>query len=142
MLKKILTVSGKPGLFRLLSQGKNMLIVEALADGKRQPVLAHEKVVSLGDIAIFTDDNEVPLHEVFTIIKEKNNGGKLTFDPKSTADASRTFFAEILPAFDRDRVYPSDIKKVALWYNQLIDNEITNFKPEEEKAKQTDKEQQ
>ena len=80
MLKTILSISGKPGLFKLISQAKNMLIVESLQTGKRQPAYAHEKIISLGDIAIFTDEEDVPLSEVLNAIKEKENGAKVTLD--------------------------------------------------------------
>ena len=82
MLKTILSISGKPGLFKLISQAKNMLIVESLQTGKRQPAYAHEKIISLGDIAIFTDEEDVPLSEVLNAIKEKENGAKVTLDIK------------------------------------------------------------
>jgi hypothetical protein len=131
MLKKILSISGKSGLFKLISQGKNMIIVESLIDKKRTPSYSHEKVVSLGDIAIFTEDEEVPLREVFDKIKTKENGSVVSVDPKSDAKLLQTYFAEVLPDFDRERVFPSDIKKVIIWYNLLINNGITDFKEEE-----------
>ena len=103
MIKNILCISGKPGLFKLVSQGKNMLIVESLTTKKRTPAYSHDKIVSLGDIAIYTDE-----------------------------DASlEKFFGEILPNYDRERVYNTDIKKVISWYNSLIDAGYTEFyKPE------------
>lgn len=134
MLKTILSISGKPGLFKLVSQGKNMLIVESLAEKKRIPVYARDKVISLGDIAIYTDDDEIPLHEVLTGVKNKENGQKASIDLLTAKpDTLRAYLAEVLPNFDRDRVYPSDIKKLLSWYNLLIANDITNFTPEEKK---------
>lgn len=133
MLKEILSISGKSGLFKLVSQGKNMLIVESLIDKKRQPAYSHEKVVSLADVAIFTDSEEKPLAEVLTLIQEKEAGKKVSLDLKATNDVLRDYFAEILPDFDRERVYPSDIKKLIMWYNQLIDNKITDFIKKEKK---------
>lgn len=130
MLKTILSISGKPGLFRLVSHGKNMLIVESLTDKKRVPAYAKDKVISLGDIAIYTNETEVPLHEVLTSVKNKENGAKVTV-PSDTKEL-RTYFAEVLPDFDRERVYPSDIKKLLTWYNILIGAEITDFTPAEE----------
>lgn len=130
MLKTILSVSGKPGLFRLISHGKNMLFVESLADKKRTPIYARDKVISLGDIAIYTNEAEVPLHEVLTKVKEKENGAVVTV-PADAKDL-RTYFAEVLPEFDRERVYPSDIKKLLTWYNTLIKADITDFTPKEE----------
>ncbi|MCD7936442.1 MAG: DUF5606 domain-containing protein [Tannerellaceae bacterium] len=132
MLKTILSISGKPGLFKLVSQGKNMLIVESLVDKKRIPAYAKDKVISLGDIAIFTEDDEVPLHEVLTNIKSKENGEKASLTTTgATAEQLKAYLAEVLPNFDRDRVYPSDIKKLLNWYNLLVASGITDFTPEE-----------
>lgn len=131
MLKTILSISGKPGLFKLVSHGKNMLIVESLADNKRVPAYAKDKVISLGDIAIYTDEAEVPLHEVLTSIKNKENGEKASIDSSAKPDELRAYLAEVLPNFDRERVYPSDIKKLISWYNLLIAAGITDFTPEE-----------
>ncbi|CAK7031544.1 DUF5606 domain-containing protein [Parabacteroides sp. APC149_11_2_Y6] len=131
MLKTILSISGKPGLFKLVSHGKNMLIVESLADNKRVPAYAKDKVISLGDIAIYTDEAEVPLHEVLTSIKNKENEGKASIDSSAKPDELRAYLAEVLPNFDRERVYPSDIKKLISWYNLLIAAGITDFTPEE-----------
>jgi len=139
MLKTILSISGKPGLYQLVSHGKNMLIIESLADKKRIPAYAKDKVISLGDIAIYTDSSEVPLHEVLTKLKEKENGEKIdTKKISSYPDELRAFFAEILPDFDRDRVYPSDIKKLISWYNILMEAGITDFTPKAEEAEATE----
>ena len=137
MLKTILSISGKPGLFKLVSRGKNMLIVESLADKKRVPAYAKDKVISLGDIAIYTDDAEVPLYEVLTSVKNKENGEKTSIPTSAKPDELRTYFAEVLPNFDRDRVYPSDIKKLISWYNILIGAGITDFTPEKPTAEET-----
>ncbi len=133
MLKDILSISGKSGLFKLVSQGKNMLIVESLIDKKRQPAYSHEKVVSLADVAIFTETEEKPLAEVLTLIKEKEASKKVSIDLKAGNEVLRNYFAEILPDFDRERVYPSDIKKLISWYNLLVECKLTDFKVEEEK---------
>ena len=135
MLKEILSVTGKPGLFKLVSQGKNMLIVESLLDGKRVPAYTKDKVVSLGDIAIFTETTEVPLGQVFESVKTKENGAVCSVDPKADNDTLRKYMAEVLPEYDRDRVYPSDIRKLINWYNVLINNGITEF-VEAEKAEE------
>jgi len=127
MLKEILSVTGKPGLFKLVSQGKNMLIVESLLDGKRVPAYTKDKVVSLGDIAIFTETTEVPLGQVFESVKTKENGAVCSIDPKADNDTLRKYMAEVLPEYDRDRVYPSDIRKLINWYNVLINKGITEF---------------
>lgn len=127
MLKEVLSISGKPGLFKLVSQGKNMLIVESLLDKKRIPAYSKDKVVSLADIAVFTEVTEVPLAEVFEKIKLKENGQKCSMDAKADNDKLRAYMSEILPDYDRDRVYPSDIRKMIAWYNILIENEMTDF---------------
>lgn len=133
MLKTILSISGKPGLYKLISQGKNMLIVESIsADKKRIPAYGNEKVISLADIAMYTNDSEVPLKEVLASVLKKENGELASIDAKkSTSDQLRTYFAEILPDFDRDRVYVTDIKKLISWYNILVTNGITDFEAEE-----------
>ena len=133
MLKKILSVSGKPGLYKLVSQGKSMLIVEALTDGRRLPVYAREKIISLGDIAIYTDGDEVPLYEVLNSVKAKEEGKAVSsIDAvRATPDELRAYMAEVLPNFDRDRVYPTDIKRLLSWYNLLISAGITDFDPQE-----------
>ena len=138
MLKEILSVSGKPGLFKLVSQGKNMLIVESLIDGKRIPAYTKDKVVSLSDIAIFTEAEEVPLSEVFEKVKAKENGEKCSVDAKADNDVLRKYMAEILPEYDRERVYPSDIRKLISWYNILINSNFTTFV---EVEKSTEKEE-
>ncbi len=130
MIKNILSISGKPGLFKLVSQGKNMLIVESLTNGKRTPAYAHDKVVSLGDIAIYSTEGDVPLADVFESIKTKNEGKQVDIKSMSPEEI-RSYFAEILPDFDDERVYTNDIKKVFVWYNQLINAGISEFKDEE-----------
>lgn len=138
MLKTILSISGKPGLYKLVSQGKNMLIVESLsADKKRFPAYSHEKIISLGDIAMYTDEEEVPLKDVLTSMKEKENGLAVSFDAKKASqDDLRNYLGEILPNFDRERVYTNDIKKLISWYNILIANGITDFQDKEAEADQ------
>ncbi|MCM1077486.1 MAG: DUF5606 domain-containing protein [Bacteroides sp.] len=132
MLKTVLSISGRSGLFRLVNRGKNMLIVESISTGKRTPAYAHDKVVSLGDISIYTDDKDVPLATVLETVKEKNNGQKVDIKALGNDTAVREYFAEILPDFDRERVYTSDIKKLLTWYNQLLDGGITEFASKEE----------
>ncbi len=134
MLKTILSIAGKPGLYKLISNGKNMLIVESLNEEKKRfPAYGHEKIISLADIAMYTDNDEVPLPEVLTALKEKENGAAVTLNPKKAKSAELfDFFAEVLPEFDRERVYPNDIKKLISWYNILIENGITDFTTETE----------
>ncbi|WP_294472602.1 DUF5606 domain-containing protein [uncultured Bacteroides sp.] len=141
MLKTILSISGKPGLYKLVSQGKNMLIVESInAEKKRSPAYGNEKIISLADIAMYTDDAEVPLCDVLESMKEKENSASASIDPKkATPEQLREYLAEVLPDFDRERVYVADIKKLITWYNILISNGITEFKSEEG-AKEEEKE--
>lgn len=128
MLKTILAISGKPGLYKLISQGKNMLIVESVADNKRSPIYASDKVISLGDIAMYTDNDEVALAEVLESVKNKENGNVASLDyKKASSEELHQFMAEVLPAYDRDRVHTSDIKKLIQWYNLLVSNGINEF---------------
>ena len=133
MLKNILSITGKPGLYKLVSQGNNMLIVESLLDGKRMPTYARDKIVSLGEISMYTMGDDIALSEVLTNLGKKEELKVVSFDPKK-ADNNQlhAFFAEVLPDYDRDRVYPSDIRKLIQWYNILIGAGITDFTVEEE----------
>ncbi len=125
-LDKILSISGKPGLYQLKTQTRTGLLAEALADGKRITVNARQNVSLLSEIAIYTLTEEVPLREIFSKISEKENGGE-AISHKSSKDELEEYFFNILPDYDEDRVYPSDIKKVLQWYNLLTKNGITNF---------------
>jgi hypothetical protein len=118
VLKDIIAISGEPGLFRFIAQGKNSIIVEHLESKKRGSAYGSAKVSSLEDIAIFTENEDVPLGKVFDIIYEKADGG-VVIDPKSDSEKLKDWFGEILPEYSRDKVYVSDIKKIALWYNLL-----------------------
>lgn len=131
MLKGILSITGKPGLFKLLSRGRNALIVENIATKKRTPTYPHEKVISLADITMYTEHGDEPLGDILE--KVKAHAGGQPIDMKAFADdaAVRDYFAEIIPDFERDRVYTTDIRKLFSWYNQLIAAGITEFKDEE-----------
>jgi hypothetical protein len=135
-LKEIMSVSGYPGLFQLISQGRSGLIVESLVDKKRTNIPPTAKVSAMSDIAVFTDGDDVPLYVVLQTIKEKNNGGP-SVDPKSISEEElKKYFEEILPTYDKSRVYFSDIKKIIAWYNLLQKNDMLDFevqKEEEEK---------
>ncbi len=138
MLKTILSISGKPGLYKLVSQGKNMLIVESLQTKKRIPAYAHDKVVSLGDIAIYTSNEEVPLSNVFeTIYKQENKA--LDASLYKTTEQLNSFFEKILPDYDKERVYPTDIKKIISWYNLLVNAGITEFVEQKEESESKEK---
>ena len=129
MLETILAISGKPGLYRLVSRGSRSLIVETLdAQKKRMPAFSADKVISLADIAMYTDEEEVPLRQVLKSIQTKENGGKASLNPKTASKEELTgYLAEVLPNYDRDRVYPTDVKKLLQWYNILVENGITDF---------------
>ena len=133
MFERVLTISGKPGLYRLLSSGRNMIIVETVdAAKKRVPVHNTDKVVILDDIAIYTDTEEVPLREVFAKIYEKENG-VLPLDLKmATPEEMVEYFEGIMPDYDRERVYLTHIKKMFSWYNILVANDVVDFKEEEQ----------
>jgi len=134
MLKEILSISGKSGLFKLISKGKNLFIAESLIDQTRIPVYSRDKVVSLGDITMYANDGDVRLAQIFQSIKQKENGEIISFSPSITSEELRTYFSEISPDFDRERVYPSDIKKVMNWYNLLVKTGLTNFEEDLESA--------
>ena len=131
MLKKILSISGRPGVFKLVSQAKGALIVEALSTGKRTLAYSHDKVTSLGDIAMYTQSGEEPLYKVLDSVKKKENGAVASVSPKADKEVLRTYFAEILPDFDTERVYPTDISKLISWYNILVQSGITDFSVKE-----------
>ncbi len=129
MLKEILSIAGKPGLYKLISQGRNSLIVESIAeDKKRMPIHGTDKVISLGDIAMYTEEGEEPLATILRSVCAKYENKIVELDwRKASRNELETFFSEILPSFDRDRVHASDIKKLIQWYNLLISNGITSF---------------
>jgi len=132
MQQTILAISGKPGLYKLVSRGKNNLIVESLDDThRRQPAFATDRITSLADIAMYTETDDVPLMKVLESIKTLEEGKKASLDPKkASGDELREYFAKVLPEFDRERVHNSDIKKLLQWYNILIQAGITDFEEE------------
>jgi hypothetical protein len=130
ILKDILAISGEPGLFKFIAQGKNAIIVEHLETKKRSSAYGSAKVSSLEDIAIFTDKEDMPLGKVFDLIHEKENGGP-AIDSKSDTIKLKAWFEGIIPDYSKDKVYTSDIKKVAQWYNILhILNLLVKEEPE------------
>ena len=130
MKETILAISGKPGLYKLVSRGKGNLIVEALdATHRRQPAFGTDRITSLNDIAMFTEEDDVPLTDVLESMKNLEEGKKSSVDyKKASSDELRDYFAKILPNFDRERVQNSHIKKLIQWYNILIENGISDFK--------------
>lgn len=129
MLKGILAISGQPGLFRVISESKNSVIVESLLTGKKSTAYASAKMSTLEDIAIYTINEDVPLKEVFKIIAEKENGGA-AINVKVSNNELKDYFETILPQFDKERVYASDIKKVITWYNLLQEKGLLKFEDE------------
>ncbi len=130
-LKKILAISGQPGLYQFVAQSVNGVIVESLADGRRLNAPASAKVSSMGEISIFTDTDDVPLAKVFEALYA-HTGGKPSINPKADPAELKKLFAAILPDYDRDRVHVSDMKKVVGWFNTLVENGMTEFKLDEE----------
>lgn len=125
-LEKVLSISGRPGLYRLKSQTRNGFLAESISDGKRLNISSSHNVSLLSEIAVYTLREEIPLREVFQKIAEKENG-KETISHKSKRVELEEFFFNVLPDYDEDRVYPSDIKKIVQWYNLLVKNGITDF---------------
>ena len=132
MLQTILAISGKPGLYKLVSRAKNSLIVEILDETHRRiPAFASDRITSLADIAMYTEGDDVPLAKVLENLKKLEEGKPASIDfKKAKGDELRDYFAKVLPDFDRERVHNSDIKKLIQWYNILVANGITDFENE------------
>ncbi len=133
-LDKVLSIGGKPGLFKLITQTRSGFVAESLLDGKKISVGLRSNVSILSEIAIYTLEEELPLREVFQKIQLKEKGGKTSISHKSEKIQLEEYFFEVLPNYDEDRVYVSDIKKVIQWYNLLHENGITDFSPDDEEA--------
>lgn len=138
-METILAISGKPGLFRLVSRGNRNLIVETLDEKhRRMPAFATDRITSLGDIAMYTEDEDIELWKVLAALAEKEEKKQSSLDyKKCSADELHDYFTSVLPTWDKDRVRDSDIKKLIQWYNILVENGITDFEealaqPEEE----------
>jgi len=133
MLKGILAITGQPGLYKVISEGKNNVVIESLLTGKKSSAHADAKMSTLEDIAIYTLTEDIPLKTVLRKIFDKENGGQ-SIDPKSSPDELKRYFEKILPEYDKSRVYGSDVKKVISWYNLLNEKGLLIFeeeKPEE-----------
>jgi hypothetical protein len=139
-LKDILAISGKSGLYKFISQARNGIIVESFTDKKRVAIPSNAKVSALEDIAIFTDTEEVPLGDVFAKLFEKE-GGKKTIDHKSTPDQLKSILESILPNYDREKVYVSDMKKLVLWYNLLLELNLLNIEEDSKEENTEDNKQ-
>ena len=123
-LDKILSISGKPGLFKLITQTRGGFIAESLIDCKRVSVNVSHNVSILSEIAIYTLQEELPLHKVFNKIKEQEKGKQTSVSHKDSKDKLEEYFFTVLPDYDEDRVYASDIKKVIQWYNLLLEHDL------------------
>ena len=130
MLKGILSISGHSGLFKLVAESKNSIIVESLDTKKRMPVYSSAKVSALEDIAIYTYEDDVPLKDIFKAISDKEDGGA-SIVTKASGNELKAYFESVVPGFDKDRVYVSDIKKVLQWYNSLQAKDMLDFTEEE-----------
>ena len=130
MLKGILSISGHPGLFKMVAEAKNRIIVESLINGKRMPVSTTARISSLEDIAVYTAVGDLPLKEIFRKIANHEQGAAI--QAKATDEQIRRYFGEVVPDYDRERVYISDIRKIILWYNLLQEKQLLDFSAEEE----------
>lgn len=126
-----MAITGKPGLFRIVSQGNRMLLVEDLKSKKRFPAHSRDKVVSLGDIAMYTDSGDKPLGEILDLVYARNNGKGIDVKQLIADGKLRDEFEAVVPDFDKDRVYDNDIKKLFTWYNILLDAGMTKFTEDE-----------
>ena len=133
-LEKILAISGKPGLYKLITQTRGGFVAESLIDNKRISVSVQQNVSVLSEIAIYTLTEEIPLKQVFLNIKEKEKGAQSSVKPKDGKDKLEEYFFDVLPDYDEDRVYASDIKKVVQWYNLLQQHDLLNLLEDDEDA--------
>ena len=137
-LSKILSISGKPGLFKLIGESKSSLVVESMIDGKRGPAFSHERISTLKEISIYSDNEDVPLEDVFKKIFDLQDGKPVLNPKKASSNEVKEMFEKIQPDYDRDAVYVSDMKKVFTWYNFLLEKEELEFTEEEETTEETD----
>jgi len=136
MLKGILSISGQSGLFKMVAEAKNNIIVESLDTQKRIPVYSTSKVSALEDIAIYTETSDIPLKDILKAISDKEEGGS-ALSHKSSGDELKKYFVEVVPDYDKDRVYVSDIKKVLQWYNTLQEKDMLDFTEVEKDTEET-----
>ena len=131
-LDEIIAIGGKPGLFKLLTQTKSGFVAESLTDGKRLTVNLRNQVSVLSEISVFTLEEEKPLTEVFELLRQKENGNTSSISRKADKLTLEEYFFEVLPNYDEDRVYPSDIKKIIRWYNILVDHKLLEISEDTE----------
>lgn len=141
-LDKVLSIGGKPGLYKLIAQTRGGFVAESLVDNKRISVSVQNNVSILSEIAIYTLTEEVPLKQVFESIKKKENGQQSSVKPKDSKDTLEEYFFDVLPNYDEDRVYASDIKKVIQWYNLLQTHDMLDFSDSEEESDTTSDEEE
>lgn len=127
VLSGILSIAGKPGLFKTVSQGGSKLIVESMNDGKRIAAQSANQIISLADVSIYGEDEEMPLEDIFKTMWKMENKQKASVSPKDSNSELHDYFGDVFPKYDKDRVYPSDIKKVIKWYNILLEKEMFDF---------------
>ncbi len=135
MLKDILAITGEPGLYKLISKSSKGVIVENIETGRRMPFFAAAKISALEDIAIFTDEEDMPLKDVLKAIYDKEDGG-LSIDHKSAKNDLLEYFSKVVPNYDEDRVYPNHIKKVINWYNILHKHDMLDFTEEKDEKEE------
>jgi len=136
-LKDIMAISGKPGLYKFVAQGRNGIIVEHIETGKRTSAFTTERINSLEEITVFTEEKDKPLKDIFKAIYEKEEG-KESISPKSDNETLKAYFGEVMPDYDRERVYVSDIKKILQWYNILQKAGMLSFEEETEESEETE----
>lgn len=138
MLREILSISGKSGLFKIISHSKKIIVVEDMTSGKRFPAMTRDKIISLGDISMYTDSGDKPLGEILDKTFEKYQGKEIDVKKLSEENKFKEAFGEIIPDFDRDRVYDNDVKKLFSWYNILINAGYTEFTKDDVSSEQKD----
>lgn len=141
-LREIISITGRPGLYKILSQGNRSLIVENITDGKRIPTGQRDKIVSLGDVSMYTTGDDLPLGEILDRLYAHRNGQAIDIKALGGNDGLRQLFGEVVEDFDRDRVYPSDIKKLFSWFNLLVAAGYDKFTPEEKQAEEEESTEQ
>ncbi len=128
-MEKILSIVGRSGLYRMVNQGKNLLVVESIdSSHRRMPAFSTDKIINLSEVAIYAKNNEVPLWQVLMIVGEREKFGKCSLDyKKCTSQELHRYFAEVLPSYDHNRVHDSDIRRLVQWYNILVEGGYTDF---------------
>jgi len=137
-LKDIMAIAGKPGLYKFVAQGRNAIIVENIETGKRTSAFSTERINSLKEISVFTNEKDIPLEDIFKSIFDTTEGKECIF-PKSDVEELKAYFEEIVPDYDKSRVYVSDIKKILLWYNLLLKHDMLSFEEETETVAEGEK---